>query len=138
MPGVTFESDNEDFDSQGQSETFDEGNLVGDGDQGEVRTFADADARTTFEDLPEVLDVTQVGSDRDDETDVRRIHGDLGPVRHGDGGFERPDQAVGVSETYRDAASLAEFEASEVSDSELIDLGYAELADGQVRAKPND
>ena len=51
MIGGTFESDHDDFDSQDQSEALDEANTVGDGDQGEVRTFADADERGTFEDL---------------------------------------------------------------------------------------
>jgi len=67
MPGGTFESDNDDFDSQDQSETFDEANLVGNGDQGEVRTFADADERATFEDLPDVEDVTAAEGDSDDD-----------------------------------------------------------------------
>ena len=67
MPGGTFESDNDDFDSQDQSETLDESNLIGDGDQGEVRTFADADARGTFEDAPEVLDLTQLIGDADED-----------------------------------------------------------------------
>lgn len=66
MIGGTFESDHDDFDSQDQSETFDESNTVGDGDQGEVRSFADADARATFGQLPRVKDLTQVDVDVDD------------------------------------------------------------------------
>ena len=67
MAGGTFESDNDDFDSQDQSEAFDEANTIGDGDQGEVRTFADADARGTFEEMPDVVDLLQLASDRDDD-----------------------------------------------------------------------
>lgn len=63
MPGGNFESDNDDFDSQDQSETLDESNTIGDGDRGEVRTFADGDDRNTFEELPDVEDVTRAAGD---------------------------------------------------------------------------
>jgi hypothetical protein len=67
MPGITFESDNDDFDSQDQSEAFDESNLIGDGDSGEVRSFGEADIRSVFEELPDVEDLTQADGDRDDD-----------------------------------------------------------------------
>ena len=67
MTGGTFESDNDDFDSQDQSEALDEANTVGDGDQGEVRSFADADERGTFEEMPSVEDLTRADGDRDDD-----------------------------------------------------------------------
>lgn len=75
MTGGNFESDREDFDSQDQSEALDEANTVGDGDQGEVRTFAEADDISTFEDMPQSEDLTRVDDDlRDDaviESDAR-------------------------------------------------------------------
>ena len=64
MTGGTFESDNDDFDSQDQSEAFDEANTIGDGDQGEVRSFADSDERATFEEMPDVVDLLQTREDR--------------------------------------------------------------------------
>ena len=67
MTGGTFESDRDDFDSQDQSEAFDEANTVGDGDRGEVRTFSDADQRTTFEEMPDVVDLLQVQDDREED-----------------------------------------------------------------------
>ena len=76
MIGGTFKSDHDDFDSQDQSETFDESNTVGDADKGEVRSFADADARATFEQLPRVRDLTQVDGDGDDDEDRLPIESD--------------------------------------------------------------
>jgi hypothetical protein len=61
MPGGNFESDRDDFDSQDQSEAFDEDNLQG-GDTGE---------RRTFEGLPEVADLTWPTGDRDADEALR-------------------------------------------------------------------
>ena len=80
MTGGNFESDRDDFDSQDQSETLDEANTVGNGDQGEVRTFAAADARGTFEEMPDVADLLQAegpeadGDAQDDALDYRLQH----------------------------------------------------------------
>jgi hypothetical protein len=59
MPGTGFDNDN-DFDDQDQSETFDEDMLLGDDD-------APGDERRTFEELPSVEDLTQAVGDRDDD-----------------------------------------------------------------------
>ena len=176
MPGVTFESDNENFDSQDQSETLDEANLIGDGDQGEVRTFADADDRTTFEDLPELMDMTRADGDRDDdealaldadefepdaideadfeadnELDYRAATAEREDDVDGQGpedGFKEDrlgkddiqglDQVRDAAEARGGEADVTDFQAGDVSDAELIDLGYAERKGGEVRAKPDD
>ena len=67
MPGTDFENDTDGYDPQDQSEAFDETNFTDGGDAGEVRTFAEANERRTFEDLPDVEDVTQAAGDRDDD-----------------------------------------------------------------------
>jgi hypothetical protein len=69
MPGTSFESDGE-FDAQDQAETLDESMTVGgEGDSplaGDSPLPIGEDMRT-FEELPDVLDVTQVAGDRDDD-----------------------------------------------------------------------
>jgi hypothetical protein len=57
MPGAGFEQDS-DFDPQDQAETLDDTNFTEAADAGEFRTF---------EELPEVLDLTQADGDRDDD-----------------------------------------------------------------------
>jgi hypothetical protein len=73
MPGTSFESDAEGFDEQDQSETFDESNVVGgEGDVslgGESPVTPGEDMRT-FEELPDVEDVTQLIGDADDDEAV--------------------------------------------------------------------
>ncbi|HEY0436567.1 MAG TPA: hypothetical protein VGC92_08010 [Phenylobacterium sp.] len=67
MSGGSFESD---FDDQDQSEVFDESNTVG--GEGDVALGGDSplaigEDMRTFEELPDVEDLTQVAGDRDDE-----------------------------------------------------------------------
>ena len=176
MPGATFESDNDDFDSQDQSETLDESNLVGDGDQGEVRSFADADSRATFEDLPEVEDMTTADGDRDDDEALALDADEFDPDASDDGGLEDDDELdyraateerqddldgqgpddgfnedrVGKNDVeglgeVRDAIEaqggeddVTDFQAGDLSDDDLTELGYAERKGGEARAKPND
>jgi len=68
MPGTSFESDSDDFDSQDQAETFDESMTVGgEGDVslgGESPLNIGEDMRT-FEEMPDVYDVTSRTGDRD-------------------------------------------------------------------------
>jgi hypothetical protein len=70
MPGTSFDSDADDFDSQDQAETFDESNVVGgEGDSalGFDSPVSPASEMRTFEELPDVEDVTQARGDRDDD-----------------------------------------------------------------------
>ena len=73
MPGVNFESDNEDFDGQDLAETFDESMTVGgEGDValgGESPLAVGEDMRT-FEEMPDVYDVTSRLGDRDADEEL--------------------------------------------------------------------
>ena len=90
MP-TPFESD-DDFDPQDQAETFDETNLGQGGDAGEVRSFATADARATFEELPEVEDLTQLKGDRDDDEALALDADEFSPDAVGDADLEQDDE----------------------------------------------
>ena len=73
MPGVNFESDNDDFDGQDLAETFDESMTVGgEGDVslgGESPLPVGEDMRT-FEEMPDVYDVTTRAGDRDEDEEL--------------------------------------------------------------------
>ena len=92
MPGTNFESDADGYDPQDRAETFDEANLTGDGDSGEVRSFAEADDRTAFEDLPDVEDVTQAEGDRDADEAVALEADEFGPETVTDADLEEDDE----------------------------------------------
>lgn len=92
MTGGNFESDRDDFDSQDQSEALDESNTIGDGDQGEVRSFADADARGTFEEMPDVVDLLQVAGDRDADEAVALDAVEFDPDAIDDADLEEDDE----------------------------------------------
>ena len=94
MPGATFESDNDDFDSQDQSETLDESNLIGDADLEE----------------DDELGYRAATAEREDDLDGQ-----------------------GPEDSFNE-----DCRGSEISDQDLIDLGYAERKGGEVRAKPDD
>jgi hypothetical protein len=69
MPGTSYDTD-ADFDPQDQAETLDESMTVG--GEGSVALGGDSplsigEDMRTFEELPDVLDVTQVAGDRDDD-----------------------------------------------------------------------
>jgi hypothetical protein len=70
MPGPSFESDSDDFDPQDVAETFDESMTVGgEGDValgGESPLNIGEDMRT-FEEMPDVYDVTSRAGDRDSD-----------------------------------------------------------------------
>ena len=72
MPGAGFDSE-ADFDPQDQAEVFDESNVVG--GEGDVSLGGDspvtpAEDMRTFEELPDVEDVTQALGDADDDEGV--------------------------------------------------------------------
>jgi len=92
MPGKNFESDADGYDPQDQAETFDEANLTGDGDTGEVRSFTEADDRQAFEDLPDVEDVTQAKGDRDDDDALALEADEFGPETMTDADLEEDDE----------------------------------------------
>jgi hypothetical protein len=73
MPGTSFESDSDDFDPQDQAETFDESMTVG--GEGDVSLGGDSpvtpgEDMRTFEEMPDVYDVTTRAGDRDADEEV--------------------------------------------------------------------
>lgn len=73
MPGTSFESDSDDFDSQDQAETFDESMTVGgEGDVslGGESPLAIGEDMRTFEEMPDVYDVTTRAGDRDRDEEL--------------------------------------------------------------------
>jgi hypothetical protein len=73
MPGTSFESDDDDFDPQDQAETFDESMTVG--GEGDVSLGGDSPVRPaedmrTFEEMPDVYDVTTRAGDRDEDEEL--------------------------------------------------------------------
>ncbi|MDB5466152.1 MAG: flaCE [Phenylobacterium sp.] len=70
MPGTSSESDDADFDSQDQAETFDESMTVGgEGDSplADDSPLPIGEDMRTFEEMPDGYDVTRAEGDRDDE-----------------------------------------------------------------------
>jgi hypothetical protein len=72
MPGTSFDSD-ADFDPQDQAETFDESMTVG--GEGDVSLGGDspltpAEDMRTFEEMPDVYDVTTRAGDRDEDEEL--------------------------------------------------------------------
>ncbi len=165
MVGATFDSASG-FDDQDQAETLDETMTVGDDGPGEMRTF---------EELPEVADLTQLIGDRDDDEAVALDADEFDPDAIGDADFEedneldfraateeREDDIDGLGpdgdfaearvsadeidglEEIRDAAEaeggeddVTDFQARNVSDQDLKDMGYAEDRRGETVARPD-
>lgn len=94
MPGTSFESD-ADFDPQDQAETFDESMTVGgEGDSplaGDSPLGMGEDMRT-FEELPDVEDVTQRLGDRDDDEALALDADEFDPDAVDDGDFEEDNE----------------------------------------------
>lgn len=158
MPGTGFESDAEDFDSQDQSEAFDEDATIG-GD-------SLASEMRTFEELPEVEDYTQADGDRDDDEALALDAEEFDPDAIDDGDVEedheldyraataeREDDIDGLGpddsfdearilkteidglEEVRDAGEaeggeddVTDFQSKAVSDEDLKRMGYANKA----------
>ncbi len=165
MVGAPFDSASG-FDDQDQAETLDETMTVGDDGPGEMRTF---------EELPEVADLTQLIGDRDDDEAVALDADEFDPDAIGDADFEedneldyraateeREDDIDGLGpddnfveaqvsadeidglEEVRDAAEaeggeddVTDFQARNVSDEALKDMGYAEDRRGETVARPD-
>lgn len=167
MPGTSFESDSDDFDSQDQSEAFDEDNTVGDDSL--------SDELRTFEELPEVEDYTSADGDRDDdealaldadefdpdavddadleedhELDYRAATAEREDDLDGQGPDDSFDEArilkteIDGLDEVRDASEaegseddVTDFQSKTVSDDDLERMGYAEERDGEAKAKPD-
>lgn len=155
----------DDADQQEGAETFDEDTLDPAEGRGEMRTF---------EELPDLLDVTQAEGDRDedealaldaDEFDEAAIDEDdpeedreldfraateereddldgQGPDgaydedRAPSRGLEGLDQVADADSVEGGEDDVSDFQAADLSDADLKDMGYSETRDGQTRAKP--
>lgn len=92
MPGTDFENDADGYDPQDQSEAFDETNFTDGGDVGEGRSYAEAAERRTFEDLPEVEDLTVADGDADDDEALALDADEFDPDAIDDGDLEEDDE----------------------------------------------
>jgi hypothetical protein len=128
MPGVNFESDDPDFDAQDVAETVDETNF-------DLRP--NSNERRTFEELPDVLDVTQAEGDRDDDEALALDADEFDEEAFGDDALEEDDeldyhaaresdpQALGGDEerVATDDDEISDYQASRLSDAEIARLG---------------
>ncbi|MGA0604528.1 hypothetical protein ACO2Q0_00885 [Phenylobacterium sp. VNQ135] len=178
MPGTSFESD-ADFDPQDQAEAFDESMTVG--GEGSVALGGDSplavgEEMRTFEELPDVEDLTQLMGDRDDDEAVALDADEFDPDAVDDRDFEEDNEldyhaateeheddldGLGPDDGFNDHRVLrseidgldevrdadeaeggeddfTDFQARDVSDADLKDMGYSEDRGGETRAKPDD
>ena len=91
MPGNNFEPD---FDDQDQSETFDETMTFGEdvAGRGGDSPLGPGDEARTFEEMPDVLDVTQAIGDRDDDEALALDADEFSEDAVGDGDLEEDDE----------------------------------------------
>lgn len=154
MPGTP----DSDFDPQDQAEAFDESNLAG--GEGDVALGGDSplsvgEDMRTFEELPDVEDLTQATGDRDDDEALALDADEFDPDAIGDGDFEedneldyraadeeREDDLDGLGP--EDGFSEARISASEIEgQDEVRDAGEAEggeddFTDFSARALDDD
>jgi len=94
MPGASFESE-PDYDPQDQAETFDESNVTG--GEGDVSLGGNSpvtpgEDMRTFEELPDVEDVTRAIGDADDDEAVALDADEFDPEAVTDKDFEEDDE----------------------------------------------
>jgi hypothetical protein len=130
MPGTSFDSD-ADFDPQDQAEAFDESMTVG--GEGSVALGGDSpldvgSEMRSFEELPDVEDLTQVAGDRDDDEAVALDADEFDPDAIDDADFEDDnelDYRASDEEHEDDIDGLGPedgFDAGEVSAKEIDGL----------------
>lgn len=94
MPGASYDAD-ADFDPQDQAETFDESNVVGgEGDSalGFDSPVSPASDMRTFDELPDVEDVTQALGDADEDEALALDADEFDEDAVGDADFEEDDE----------------------------------------------
>jgi hypothetical protein len=137
MPGTSFESDDPDFDPQDQAEVFDESMTVG--GEGDVSLADDspvspAEDMRTFEELPDVYDVTTRVGDRDEDDGVALDADEFDPEAFDEEALEEDDElAYGAARDEPEIGSLsaepaAEDDSAQPSPSEIE--GLEEVRDG--------
>jgi hypothetical protein len=159
MPGPSNDAD-PDFDAQDQAETFDEANVVGgEGDSalGFESPVSPASEMRTFEELPDVEDVTQARGDRDDDEAVALDADEFRDDAIGDEDLEEDDElhyrAVseeaeddldgqgpedGFNEDRLDARSEIKGLAEEVEDADQVLGGEDDFTNFQSKALDDD
>lgn len=105
MPGTSFDSD-ADFDPQDQAEALDDTHYD-DGENTELRTF---------EELPDVLDVTQAAGDRDDDEALALDAGEFDAEAFGDEDTEEDHEL-----DYRAAAEDEDDTYEDASENDIVD-----------------
>jgi hypothetical protein len=159
MPGSSYDADS-DFDPQDQAETFDESNVVGgEGDSalGFDSPVSPASEMRTFEELPDVEDMTQAAGDRDDDEAVALDADEFDEEAVGDGDFEDDDELHynatteeheddldglgpedGFNEDRLDARSEIDGLAEEVADAGLVSGGEDDFTNFQSKKLDDD
>jgi len=146
--------DSDDFDPQDQAETFDESNLAG--GEGDVSLGGDSplgvgEDMRTFEELPDVEDLTQVAGDRDDDEALALDADEFDEDAIDDGDFEEDNEldyaasdeeheddldGLGPDDVF-DEARIAKSEIeglNEVRDADEAEGGEDDFTDFQARA----
>lgn len=160
MAGRNFESDADDFDPQDQAETFDESNVVGgEGDSalGFDSPVSPASEMRTFEELPDVEDVTQAIGDRDDDEAIAMDADEFDEQAVTDADFEDDDELSygaatgereddldglgpedGFNEDRIDARSDIEGLAEDVEDADQVSGGEDDFTNFQSKRLDDD
>lgn len=140
MPGTSFDSD-ADFDPQDQAEALDESNLVGgegDRDYGGSPVGRGSSDMRTFEELPDVLDVTQAIGDRSEDAELALDADEFDEEAFSDGDLDDEDEdAYAAGDTDADIYDddtendiVDDFDEDRVSPEEIE--GLTVVADADV------
>ena len=159
MPGSSYDAD-PDFDPQDQAETFDESNVTGgEGDSalGFESPVSPASEMRTFEELPDVEDLTQAVGDRDEDEAVALDADEFDPDAIDDADFEEDDELNyraateeheddldglgpedGFNEDRLDTRSEIEGLSEEVADADPVEGGEDDFTNFQSKAVDDD
>ena len=159
MPGSSYDSDS-DFDPQDQAETFDEANVVGgEGDSalGFDSPVSPASEMRTFEELPDVEDLTQADGDRDEDEAVALDADEFDADAVIDNDLEEDDELDyraateereddidglgpedGFNEDRLDARSDIEGLSEDVEDADQVEGGEDDFTNFQSKALDDD
>ncbi|MDZ4374994.1 MAG: hypothetical protein U1C74_26740 [Phenylobacterium sp.] len=119
MPGASFENDTEGYDPQDQSEAFDETSTVG----GDASGDRAAELRT-FEELPDLVDLTRRVGDREDDDTVAREADALTPDALDDADLEEDNEL-----DYRAATAERQDDLDELGPEDAFDEGRIARSD---------
>ena len=123
MPGTNFESDDDDFDAQDVAEALDESNYDLGGENNE---------RRTFEELPDVLDVTSAIGDRDDDEALALDADEFDPEAFDDSDVEEDDELdyrAAPAEEGDDLNDIDDFDEDALEGDEIEGLNLVADAD---------